>query len=48
MVMSQDQNAGRFHNKKIDNTSFEKMEEFKYLGKPLTIKILFKKKLRAD
>jgi len=36
MVMSQDQNAGQFHNKKIDNTSFEKMEEFKYLGTNLT------------
>jgi len=48
MVMSRDQNAGRSHIMKNDNRSIEKMEEFKYLGKPLTIKILFKKKLRAD
>jgi len=34
MVMSRDQNAGRSHNMKIDNMSFERVEEFKYLGKP--------------
>ena len=32
MVTSRDQNAGRRHNIKIDNTSFERVEEFKYLG----------------
>ena len=32
MVMSQNQNAGRSHNMKIDNRSFEMVEEFKYLG----------------
>ena len=31
MVMSRDQNAGRSHNMKIDNGSFEVVEEFKYL-----------------
>jgi len=31
MVMSRDQNAGRSHNVKIDNSSFERVEEFKYL-----------------
>ena len=31
MVMSRDQNAGRNHSVKIDNNSFEKVEEFKYL-----------------
>ena len=36
MVMSRDQNAGRSHNIKIDNSSFEMVEEFKYLGKILT------------
>jgi hypothetical protein len=30
MVMSQDQNAGRSHNIKIYNSSFERVEEFKY------------------
>ena len=33
MVMSRDQNAGRSHSKQIDNNSFERVEEFKYLGK---------------
>jgi len=32
----------------FDNSSFERVEEFKYLGNTLTIKILFRKKLRAD
>jgi hypothetical protein len=32
MVMSQDQNAGHSHNVKVDNTSFERVEQFKYLG----------------
>jgi len=36
MVMSRDQNAGRSHSVKIDNRSFERVEEFKYLGKTLT------------
>jgi phosphopantetheine adenylyltransferase len=36
MVMSRDQNAGRSHNKKIDNISFEREEQFKYVGKNLT------------
>jgi hypothetical protein len=30
--MSGDQNAGRSHNVKIDNISFERAEQFKYLG----------------
>jgi len=32
MVMSQDQNAGRSHDIKIEDRSFERVEEFKYLG----------------
>jgi len=36
MVMSRDQNAGQSHSIKIDNSSFEKVEEFKYLGTTLT------------
>jgi hypothetical protein len=35
MVMSRNQNAGHNHNIKIDNKSFERMEEFKYLGATL-------------
>jgi len=36
MVMSRDQNAGRSHNMKTDNSSFEKVEQFIYLGTTLT------------
>ena len=36
MVMSNDQNAGQSHNIKIDNSSSERVEEFKYLGTTLT------------
>jgi hypothetical protein len=35
-VLSQDQNAGRSHNIKIDKRSFKRVEEFKYLGTSLT------------
>jgi len=37
MVMSGDQNAGLNHNRRIDNSSFEGVEEFKYLGTNLKI-----------
>jgi len=36
MVMSRDQNAGRSHGVKIDNSSFERVEEFRYLGTTVT------------
>jgi len=36
MVMSRDQNAGRNHSVRTDNSTFERMEEFKYLGTTLT------------
>jgi len=48
MVMSRDQNTGRNHNVRIDNSTFEWVEEFKYLRTTLTNQILFSKKLRAD
>ena len=32
MVMSRDQNAGRIQSVRIDNSTFESVEEFKYLG----------------
>ena len=35
-VMSREQNAGRSHNIKTDNSSFERAEHFKYLGTILT------------
>ena len=36
MVMSRDRNAGRGHSVKIDNSSIERAEQFKYLGTTLT------------
>ena len=36
MVMSRDRNAGRVHSVKTDNSSIERVEEFKYLGTTLT------------
>ena len=36
MVMSRDQNEGRSHNIKADDSSYERVEEFKYLGTTLT------------
>jgi hypothetical protein len=36
MVMSRDRNAGRGHGVKIDNSSIERVKEFKYLGATLT------------
>jgi len=44
MVMSRQQNAGRNHNVKIDNISFKRAEELKYLGATLT----HQKLLRED
>ena len=34
--MLRHKNAGRSHNMKIDDRSFERLEEFKYLGTTLT------------
>ena len=48
LVTSRDQTAGRSHNIKTDNSSFERVEDFKYLGTTLATQILFRKKLRAD
>ena len=36
--MSRDQNAGRNHSVGIDNSTFERVQEFKYLGTILTNK----------
>jgi len=36
MVMSRDQNAGRIRSVRIDNSTFERVEGFKYLGTTLT------------
>ena len=36
MVMSRNQNAGRIHNVRTDNSTCERVEEFKCLGTTLT------------
>jgi len=36
IVMSRDQNAGRSYSMKTENSSFERAEQFKYLGTILT------------
>ena len=36
MVMSREQTVGLSHSMKVDNSSIERVEEFKYLGKMLT------------
>ena len=36
MVMSRDQNAGRIQRVRMDNSTFERVEGFKYLGTTLT------------
>ena len=35
MVISRDRNAGRSHSMKTDNSSFERVDEFRYLGTTL-------------
>ena len=36
LAKSRDQNAGRIHSVRIDNSTFERVEGFKYLGTTLT------------
>ena len=36
MVMSRDENAERNHSVRIDNSTFERVQEFKYFGTTLT------------
>jgi predicted AlkP superfamily phosphohydrolase/phosphomutase len=47
MVMSRDQNAGRNHIIRIDNKSFEKVEQFKYLGTSLTHQNSIKEEIKC-
>jgi len=47
LVMSRDQNAGRSHNTKTDNISFERVEEFKYLGTNLTYQISIQEEIKS-
>ena len=47
MIMSRDQNAGRSHSMKIDNSSIERVEEFKYLGTALTNKNSIQEEIKS-
>jgi hypothetical protein len=47
MVMPGDETARRSHSMKIDNSSFERAEEFKYLGTTLTNQTSIQVILRA-
>ena len=47
MVMSQDQNAGRYHHIKMNNSSFERVEDFKYLGNILTNQNSIQQKIKS-
>jgi len=48
MVMSWEQNAGRIHSGKIVNSTFDRVEEFKYLGTTLTDQNSIAEEIRAD
>ena len=48
MVMSQDQNAGQSHSMKTDNSSIEKVEEFKYLGTSLNNQNSIQEEINLD
>ena len=47
MVMSRDQNAGRIQSVRIDNSTFERVEEFKYYGTTLTNENSIAKEIKA-
>jgi hypothetical protein len=48
MDMSRDQNAGRSHSVKTNNTSFEMVEEFKYLGTTFTNQYSIQEEIKRD
>jgi len=45
--MSRDQNAGRSQTMKIENDSFERVEQFKNLGETLTNKNSFQEEIKS-
>jgi len=47
MIMSRDQNAGRSHSMKNDNSSIARVEEFKYLGTTLTNKNSIQEEIKS-
>ena len=47
MVMSRDQNAGQNHSVRIDNSTFERVEGFKYLATTLKSKNSIAKEIKS-
>jgi len=47
MFKSQDQNAGRIQNVRIDNSTYESVEGFKYLGTTLTIQNSIREEIKS-
>jgi len=47
MGMSRDQNAGRIQSVRIDNSTFERVEVFKYLGTSLTIQNSIREEIKC-
>ena len=47
MVMPRDQNAGQSHSVRTDNSTFERVEEFKYLGTTLTNQNSFPEEIKS-
>ena len=47
MVISRDQNAGQTHSMKTDNSSFERVDEFKYLRTTLTNQNLSQEEIKS-
>ena len=47
MVISRDQNAGQNHSVRIDNSTFERVERFKYLGTTLTIENSIREEIKS-
>jgi hypothetical protein len=47
MVMSRNQNAGRCHNIKIDNSSYERLKGLKYLGAIVTYQNYIQEKIKS-
>ena len=47
MVMTREQTAGLSHTMKVDNSSIERVEEFKYLGTTLTNQNSIQKEIKS-
>ena len=47
MVMSREQTAGLSHTMKVDNSSIERIEEFRYLGTTLTNQNSIQKEIKS-